>query len=112
MEPDRTDFVAEPAAAVTERSGSAVLEEAGGAGRSPEGPAVDPAVLDHLLAMAHRYRDEGHLWQAMELYWRLAEEHQGTRQAGAARAVLLELAMGYERSGARHLARSMYERLL
>ena len=73
---------------------------------------VDPALLGRLLAMAHRYRSEGNVRQATELYWTLADDYPGTPQADAARAVLLELATAYERGGNRHLARGIYERLL
>ena len=62
--------------------------------------------------MAHRYRSDGNLRQATELYWTLAEDYPETPQADAARAVLLGLAEGYERNEARHMARSMYERLM
>ena len=62
--------------------------------------------------MAHRYRSEGNLRQATELYWTLVEDYPGTSQADAARAVLLELAEGYERNEVRRMARSIYKRLL
>ncbi|OIQ68702.1 hypothetical protein GALL_497030 [mine drainage metagenome] len=68
--------------------------------------------LDHLLAMAHRYRNEGRVRQAMELYWMLSEDHSGTTQALEAQGCLLELADAYEREDARHTARAVYERLL
>lgn len=68
--------------------------------------------LDHLLAMAHRYRGEGNLRQAMEMYWILSEDHSETEQAQKAQESLLELAEAYERDGARHTARAVYERLL
>ena len=74
--------------------------------------AANQALLGRLLAMAHRYRSEENLQQATELYWTLAEDYQGTPQADAARAVLLELATSYERNQAPHMARSMYERLM
>lgn len=67
--------------------------------------------LDHLLAMAHRYRREGSLWQAMEMYWMLSEDHSGTAQAMEAQGSLLELADTYEHEDARHAARAVYERL-
>lgn len=67
--------------------------------------------LDHLLAMAHRYRSEGCLWQAMEMYWTLSEDHSGTAQAMEAQKSLLELADAYEHEDARHAARAVYERL-
>jgi len=74
--------------------------------------AANQALLGRLLAMAHRYRGEGKLRQATELYWTLAEDYPGSPQADAARAVLLELATSYERNEARHMARSMCERLM
>ena len=74
--------------------------------------AANQALLGRLLAMAHRYRSEGNLRQATELYWTLAEDYPGTPQADAASATLLELAAGYERNNAPHMARSMYERLM
>ncbi|VTZ25559.1 conserved hypothetical protein [Methylocella tundrae] len=68
--------------------------------------------LDHLLAMAQRYRSEGSRRQAMEIYWMLSEDHSETVQAQAAQDKLLELAHIYERDGSRHQARAVYERLL
>lgn len=68
--------------------------------------------LDHLLAMAHRYRRDGCLRQAMEMYWMLSEDHSGTTQALEAQGCLLELADAYEREDARRTARAVYERLL
>ncbi len=68
--------------------------------------------LDDLLAMAHRYRSEGNMWQAMEIYWMLTDSHSGTAQALGAQMSLLELAETYEREDdARHIARAIYERL-
>src|SRR3972149_2410790 len=80
--------------------------------KSEADTGANQALLVRLLAMAHRYRSEGNLGQAVELYWKLAEDYAGTPQADAARAMLLELATSYERDGARHMARSIYERLL
>jgi hypothetical protein len=68
--------------------------------------------LDHLLAMAQRYRREGNLRQAMEIYWKVSECHSETAQAQGAQEGLLELADVYERGGSRHQARAVYERLL
>ena len=83
-------------------------------------PAASPAalsgakllLLDRLLAMAQRFRAEGKLCEAMELYWELAEEQAGTAEANAAGAMLLELAADYERNNAPHMARSIYQRLM
>ena len=69
-------------------------------------------LLHRLLAMARGYRDGGDVRTAMDLYWLLAEEHQETRQAVTAKEVLLEMAAGYERRRAPHMARSIYERLV
>jgi len=68
--------------------------------------------LDHLLAMAQRYRSEGNLRQAMAIYWTLSEDHSETTQAQWSQDKLLELADVYERDGSRHQARAIYERLL
>ncbi|WOJ88524.1 hypothetical protein RZS28_11890 [Methylocapsa polymorpha] len=68
--------------------------------------------LDHLLIMAQRYRSEGNLRQAMDIYWTLSEDHSDTAQGQGAQDKLLELAGVYERDGYRHQARAVYERLL
>lgn len=77
-----------------------------------EAPAANPRVLNRLLAMADRYRSEGITMQAMEMYWKIYEDHPGTEQAERATDALLEIADGFEAEGARRLARSIYERLL
>ncbi len=69
-------------------------------------------LLERLLVMAQNYRGEGKLREAMEMYWELVEDHPGTAQADAAKAVLLEMAGKYGRGEAPHMARSIYERLL
>ena len=46
------------------------------------------------------------------MFWTLAEDYQGTPQVDAAKAALLEMAEGYERDNARHMARSTYTRLM
>jgi len=84
----------------------------GGAGEAAGDPSVNGRVLDRLLGMAHRYRSEGNLRQAMELYWNVLENHPGTAQAEGACVSLLDQADAYERDGARHVARAVYERLL
>jgi hypothetical protein len=48
----------------------------------------------------------------MELYWNVLENHPGTAQAESACVCLLDQADAYERDGARHVARAVYERLL
>lgn len=80
--------------------------------KSEADAAANQVLLERLIAMANCYRSEGNLRQATELYWTLAENHSGTPQADAARADLLEMAASYERNEARHMARSIYERLL
>lgn len=74
--------------------------------------ALAGRLLDRLLALAHRYRAEDLPRQATDLYCKLLESHPDTAQAQAARASLLELAEGYERSGAYREAGAMYWRLL
>lgn len=84
--------------------------------RVPVKPAssagANQVLFGRLLAMAQRYRNEGKLQEAMDLYWELVEDHPGIAEAGAANAVLLDLAANYERDEAPHMARSIYERLL
>ena len=67
--------------------------------------------LDHLLAMARRYQSDGSVWQAMEMYWMLSEDHSGTAQSLNAQQSLPELAETYEPADARYLARAGYESL-
>jgi hypothetical protein len=76
------------------------------------GAAASHRVLERLLVMARRYREEGKYFEASELFWALLEEHSDTPQADMAKMELLALAEGYERAGNQHMARSMYERLL
>jgi hypothetical protein len=70
------------------------------------------SLLPQLLAMAQGYRVAGDVRAAMDLYWLIAEEHQETRQAAIAKEVLLDMAAGYQRRRAPHMARSIYQRLL
>lgn len=74
--------------------------------------AASQPLLEHLLVMAQRYRKELNLREATELFLSLVEEHPDTPQANAAKLELQQLAEGYERAGAPHMARSIYERLL
>lgn len=73
---------------------------------------MNQSLAGRLLAMANRYRSEKNLRQATEIYWTLVEKYSVTAQARAARLVLLELADEYECNNARHMARSIYERLM
>lgn len=72
----------------------------------------DGLPLERLLVMAQEYQSEGDLRQAVELYWSIVEDHSGTPQAKTAKAALLDLADNYQRNNERHMARSMYERLM
>ena len=76
------------------------------------GTAVNGSLVGRLLRMAQQYQSEGNIRQATEMFWTLAEDYQGTPQADAAKAALLEMAESYERNHARHMARSMYTRLM
>ena len=76
------------------------------------GAAVNRTLVERLLHMAQQYQSEGSIRQATEIFWTLAEDYQGTPQVDAAKAALLEMAEGYERDNARHMARSMYTRLM
>lgn len=75
-------------------------------------PSDEHAVLARLLVVAQAYRTEGSVWNAMDLFWKLAEDFPGTQQATEAQKILLEIASKYERDGARHAARTIYERFL
>ncbi len=70
------------------------------------------SLTERLFDMANQYRKEGNFRQAAEMYWTLVEAHAGTKQAGEARVVLLEIADEYECNNARRMARSIYERLM
>ena len=104
-------MMTEPRATAPRRSKPAALK-AGGSVKTEVEVGANHMLLERLLAMAQRYRGEGKLRQAMELYWELAEDHPGNTEADAASAMLLELAASYERNEAPHMARSIYERLL
>lgn len=83
-----------------------------GTSTTDEGSVINQILLGRLLKMAQQYQCEGNLRQATELCWTLVDEHPGTLQAKEAKVMLLMLAEGYERSDDRHMARSMYERLM
>jgi hypothetical protein len=93
-------------------SGSVLTERDSDSLLVDSGTRENNVLLHRLLAMAQVYRAAGDVRTAMDLYWLLAEEHQETRQAATAKEVLLEMAAGYERRRAPHMARSIYERLL
>ena len=76
------------------------------------GASVNRSLVGRLLVMAQQYQSEGNIRQAKEMFWTLAEDYQRTPQADVAQAALLEMAEGYERNNARHMARSMYTRLM
>lgn len=77
-------------------------------------PAADtaPQMLAHLLKMADGYLAQGALWQATEIYLKIAEQHNETSHARLACERLLWIAERHEKNGKGHLARSIYERLL
>ncbi|MDQ0507112.1 hypothetical protein [Xanthobacter agilis] len=67
--------------------------------------------LEHLLALAQRYHNEGQLCQAADIYWMLSEDYTGTSQAIEAEEGLLRLAEAYERCGWRKMAQAIFARL-
>jgi hypothetical protein len=69
-------------------------------------------ILSSLLRMADAYGRTGGLHQALELYFTLMREHDGTTQALDAEERVLKIAKGYEQSGELRQARSIYEQLL
>lgn len=111
MAPDRELLTTESAVTAPRRSKSASLK-AHVLVKPDADAGANHVLLKRFLAMAQRYRSEGNLQGAMELYWDLAEDHPGTPEAKAANATLLELAADYERNAAPHMARSIYKRLL
>ena len=94
-------------------AGAASVSNAASVAYATDAPrvAVKPSMADRLLAMAHNYRSEGQIRQALGIYWNLAEDYAGTTAADIAREVLLHMAEEHERRRERHIARSMYERL-
>jgi hypothetical protein len=69
-------------------------------------------LLGHLIGMANLYARNGSTHQAIELYFELVTDHDGTDQASQACERLLGIAQRYEENGELHQARSLYERLL
>jgi hypothetical protein len=69
-------------------------------------------VLEHLLGMADMYARNGSLREAIELYFSLIIEHDGTEQSVQASDRIMAVALRYESNGELHLARGIYERLL
>ncbi len=84
----------------------------------PPPPAVPPvssmkqALLTRLVLMAQRYRQEGQMRQATEMFWALIKDYPDTPESETAKAELLKLAEGHERAGNLHMARGMYEQLM
>ncbi len=111
MTSNSDSMMTESGASAARRSKPAVLK-AGGPAKPEVDIGANHMLLERLLAIAQRYRGEGKLREAMELYWELTEDHPGNAEADAASAMLLELAASYERNEAPHMARSIYERLL
>ncbi|MGA7502420.1 MAG: hypothetical protein WBX00_37465 [Isosphaeraceae bacterium] len=69
-------------------------------------------VLEHLLGMADVYARNGSLREAIELYFTLIIEHDGTEQSVQACDRIMTVAQRYESNGELHLARGIYERIL
>jgi len=69
-------------------------------------------LLDHLLGMADMYADNGSLRQAIELFFELVSDHEGTDHALLAGDRLMAIAQVYKDHGELHMARGIYERLL
>ncbi len=69
-------------------------------------------LLDHFLKMGDDYGRDGSVRQAIELYFDLVNNHDGTDQAVVACDRLMMIAQQYEDNGELHLARGVYERLL
>jgi hypothetical protein len=94
-----------------------VTEERRTAPAAPLDPddEIDPTedrILDGLLRMADTYRATDSLRQAMEMYFALARNHDGSTQAADAVMRLLDVAREYEDAGELRQARGIYEHLL
>lgn len=76
------------------------------------GAAVSHSLVGRLLRMAQQYQSEGNIRQATEMFWALVGDYQGAPEADAAKAALRAIAEGYERNNARHMARSMFLKLM
>lgn len=111
MAQDSDSLMTESGGSAPRRSRPAALK-AGGSVKPEVDVGANNVALERLLDMAQQYRREGHLREAMDLFWELAEDYPATDEAAAAKAILLELATSYERNDAPHMARSIYERLL
>jgi hypothetical protein len=69
-------------------------------------------VLENLIGMADLYARNGSVRQAMELYFELVIEHDGSDQSILAYDRLVAIAQRYECRGELRQARGIYERLL
>lgn len=85
-----------------------VLSDAVAASASP----MKQALLTRLVLMAQRYRQQGQMRQATEMFWTLIKDYPETPESEVAKAELLKLAEGHERAGNLHMARGMYEQLM
>ena len=80
----------------------------------PQAPAtgMKQALLNRLVLMAQRYRNEGQTRQASEMFWALIKDYPDTPESETAKAELLKMAEAHERAGNLHMARGMYEQLM
>jgi hypothetical protein len=78
----------------------------------PQSSQTDSRVLERVLGMADRYREDNLLRQAAEMYFEVVERHSSAPERDRACQRLLEIAEHYEDIGAPHQARGIYERLL
>jgi len=80
---------------------------------STQSPTQDNSrVLARLLSMADSYRESGTLHSAIEIYFELIREHEGTPQALLAEERLFDVARSYEMADEMRQARGIYEQLL
>ena len=96
----------------TEHANSDTLQTA-----TPDTPAtpvtsMKQMLLTRLVLMAQRYRQEGQMRQATEMFWGLIKDYPDTPESEVAKAELLKLAEDHERAGNMHMARGMYEQLM
>lgn len=72
---------------------------------------VNAVTRASLLRMGQTWYRQGRFNQAEDTYFRIMQEHPGTKEAESAQRDLLAIAAGFEADGRYHLAISIFDRL-
>jgi lipopolysaccharide biosynthesis regulator YciM len=72
---------------------------------------VNAVTRTSMLRMGQTWQSLGKLNQAEDTYFRIIQEHPGTKEAESAQRDLLTIAAGYEADGRYHLAIDILDRL-